>query len=152
MADERAARDDFLAAAKHLRTLMALIDELDELNECGWLFEEQAAQVSLIREFLASDQQDLATALGHINFLLDIIRGVEGDECKKLGLRQGEDIVQAMDFVRAHARPHPADESPYAIVGFTSVEEFIAYLRDKQEQPDDDGSVYGDEGEERIVP
>ncbi len=67
---ERAARDDFLAAAGHLRKLMAVIDKVDALIECGWLSEEQAVQVSVIREFLASGQQNLETAVGNMNFLL----------------------------------------------------------------------------------
>jgi len=100
----------------------------------------------------ASDQQELATTVGHINVLLDIIRAVdEGDECKQLVLRDGEDIVEAMDFVRARAKPDPADEQPYKIVGFPSVDELIAYLRNKPEQPDE-SSDYRDEDEDWIVP
>ena len=100
----------------------------------------------------ASDQQKLETAVGHISVLLDIIRGVdEGEECKQIVLRHGEAIVEAMDFVRAHAKPDPADEQPYTIVGFPSVDEMIAYLRNKQEQPDP-SSDYGDEDEDWIVP
>jgi hypothetical protein len=203
MPSERAARDEFLAAAEHIRKLMAVIDEIDELIECGWLSKEQAAQIRAIPEFLlrcvlderplicmlrdtinslltifdddrvaaairedhriaqarevlertmpASDQQKLETAVGHINVLLDIIRAVdEGDECKKLVLRHGEDIVEAMNFVWAHAKPDPADEQPYSIVGFTSVDDLIAYLRNKQEP--DESSDYGDENEDWIVP
>jgi hypothetical protein len=204
MPSERAARDDFLAAAEHIRKLMAVIDEIDALIECGWLSEEQAAQIGAIREFRArcvldetplvcmlrdtidalltifdddrvaaviwedhriakarevlaqtmpaSVQQKLETAVGHINVLLDIIRGVEeGDECKKFVLRHGEDIVEAMDFAWAHAKTDPADEQPYTVVGFTTVDEFIDYLRNKPEQPDDSPD-YGDEHEDWIVP
>ena len=93
----------------------------------------------------ASDQQKLETAVGHINILLDIIRGVdEGDECKQIVLRHGEDIAEAMHFVRAHTRPEPVDEQPCSIVGFPSVDELIAYLRNKPEQPDK-STDYGDE-------
>ncbi len=151
MPSERTPRDDFLAAAEHIRKLMVVIDELDELFECGWLFEEQASQFSVIREFLASDQQRLETAVGHINVLLDSIRDVEGDDFKKLVLRHGAVIVEAMDSVRAYARPDPAAEQPYTIVGFSSVDEFIEHLRNQPEQPDD-GSDYGDEDEDWIVP
>jgi hypothetical protein len=37
MPNERAARDDLLAAAEHIRKLMAIADEIDELIPCGWL-------------------------------------------------------------------------------------------------------------------
>ena len=37
MPSERAARDNFLTAAEHIRKLMAITDEIDELIPCGWL-------------------------------------------------------------------------------------------------------------------
>jgi hypothetical protein len=67
-------------------------------------------------------------------------------------LSHGEDIVEARDFVRVHARPDPPDAQPYTVVGFVTVDEFIDHLRNQQEQPDDDGSDYGDEDEDWIVP
>ena len=141
MPNERAARDDFLAAAEHIRKLMAIADEIDELIPCGWLSQEEVAQIRAIPEFLvqcvldesplvrmlrdsiaalltifnedrvaaviwendrivrarevlertkrASDQQKLESALGHINLLLNIIRGLdEGEECKQPVLRR----------------------------------------------------------------
>ena len=204
MPTERAARDDFLAAAEHIRKLMAITDEIDELIPCGWLSKEEAAQIRAIPEFLlrcvldqsplvrtlrdsiaalltifnedrvaaviwendkivrardvleqtkpASDRHKLETAVGNINDLLDIIRVLdEGDECKQLVLSHGEDIVEAMDFVRTHAKPDPGDDQPYTVIGFTSVDDLIAHLRNSEEQPDAE-SDYGDEDEDWIVP
>ncbi len=203
MPSERAARDDFLVAAEHIRKLMSITDEIDELIPCGWLSKEQAAQIRAIPEFLvrcvlddnplfrtlrdsvgsllavfhedrvaavlwedhriakarevvnqsapSSYQRKLEIAIGHINVLLDIIRDLdEGDECKQLVLRHDEDIVAAMDFVRSRTKPDPADDEPYTVFGFTSVDEFIDHLRN-QEQPDE-GSDYGDEDQDWIVP
>ena len=100
----------------------------------------------------ASNQQKLETAIGHINVLLDIIRDLdEGDECKELVLSHDEDIVEAMDFVRTHTKPDPPDDQPYTVIGFTTVDEFIDHLRDREEQTDE-GSDYGDEDEDWIVP
>ena len=56
-----------------------------------------------------------------------------------------------MTFVRAHAKPDPPDDRPFTVVGFTSVDEMIDYLRNHQEQPEP-GSDYGDEDEDWIVP
>jgi hypothetical protein len=204
MPTERAARDDFLAAAEHIRKLMAITDEIDELIPCGWLSQEEAGQIRAISEFLlrcvideaplvrtlrdsiaalltifnedsvaaviwendrivrarevlehtkpGSDQQNLDTALGYINVLLDIIRGLdEGEECTQLVLRHNEYIVEAMDFVRTHSKPESADDQPYTVVGFVSVDELIAHLRKREEQPDAE-SDYGDEDEDWIVP
>ncbi len=129
MPSERAAGDDFLAAAEHIRKLMSITDEIDELIPCGWLSTEEAEQIRAIPEFLfrcvlddsrlvrtlrdtvelllaifnedkvaavlwedhrivrardvleqttpASDQQKLETAIGHIKFLLAIIRALD---------------------------------------------------------------------------
>jgi hypothetical protein len=204
MPTERAPRDDFLTAAEHIRKLMAIADEIDELIPCGWLSKEEAAQVRAIPEFLfrcvldehplvrtlresiaslltifdepevaavtwenarivwaqealkqtqpKSDPQKLETALGHINVLLGIIRGFdEGEECKHLVLGHDEDIADAVTFVRAHAKPDPSDERPFTVIGFTSVDEMIDYLRNQQEQPDP-SCDYGDEDEDWIVP
>ena len=205
MPSERAPRDDFLAAAEHIRKLMSITDEIDELIPCGWLSKEEAvllraiptflvlcvlnesslvrtlrntiesiliifnddrvaavvrddARITKAREILEqtappSDKQRLETAVGHINVLLDIILGIdEGEECKQLVLRHGEDIIDARDFVRSHARPDPPDEQPYTVVGFVTVDEFIDHLRKREEQPDNEGSDYGDEDEDWIVP
>ena len=43
MPSDRAARSDFLAA-EHIRKLMSITDEIDELIPCGWLSKEEAAQ------------------------------------------------------------------------------------------------------------
>ena len=48
----RAARDDFLAAAEHIRKLMSITDEIDELVPCGWLSKERAGQLREIPKFL----------------------------------------------------------------------------------------------------
>ena len=204
MPSERAARDDFLVAAEHIRKLMSITDEIDELIPCGWLSSEAGARLRAIPKFLircvldedplvrmlrdtvdsllsifdddrvaaviwdhrritrghevleqtapAPYKQKLESAVGHISVLLDIIRGLdEGEECKQLILRHDEDIVDARDFVRSHARPDPPDDQPYTVVGFVSVDEFIDHLRKKQEQPEV-GSDYGDEDEDWIVP
>jgi hypothetical protein len=204
MPSERATRDDFLVAAEHIRRLMALSDELDELIPCGWLSNDEAAQVRAIPDFLfqcvldehplvrtvrdsiasllttfdepevaaviwenarvvearevleqtapTSDQQKLETAVGHINVLLGIIRGLdEGEECKQLVERHDEDIADAVAFVRAHAKPDPPDVRPYTVIGFSSVDELIANLRDQHEQPDP-SSDYGEEDEDWLVP
>jgi hypothetical protein len=85
----------------------------------------------------ASEQRKLETAIGHINVLLDIIRDLdEGDECDQLKLRYGEDIVDATNFLRSHAKPESQDDQPYSVIGFTSVHEFIDHLRDREEHPD----------------
>ena len=52
MPSERAARDDFLAAAEHIRTLMSITGQVDELIPCGWLSKEQAARLREIPDFL----------------------------------------------------------------------------------------------------
>ena len=97
-------------------------------------------------------QRKLEIAIGHINVLLDIIRDLdEGDECDQLKLRHDEDIVEASDFVRSHTVPEPPDDQPYTVIGFATVDEFIDHLRDEQEQTDE-GSDYGDEDEDWIVP
>jgi hypothetical protein len=199
MPSERAARDDFLAAAEHIRKLMSITDEIDELIPCGWLAKEEAAQLRAIPEFLfrcvldehllvrtlqdtvdlllaifnedkvaaidhriaqarevlketvpASGNEMLETAIDHIKILVDIIRGLdEGDECKQLVLRHDEDIAEAMAFVRIHARPDQADDQPYTVIGFMTVDELIDHLRNKQGQPDE-RSDYGDEDQEWI--
>jgi hypothetical protein len=101
----------------------------------------------------ASYEQKLETAIGHIHVLLDIIRGVdEGDECDQLKLRHDEDIVDASDFVGSHTMPEPTDDQPYTVIGFTTVDEMIDYLRDKQQEQTDEGSDYGDEDQDWIVP
>jgi hypothetical protein len=204
MPGERAARDDFLAAAEHIRTLMSITDEIDELIPCGWLSKEDAEPIRAIPEFLfscaldehalvrtlrdtvdlllaifnedkvaavlgddhriaaardlleqtapASHQRKLEIAIGHITVLVDIIRRLdEGGECKQLVLSHDEDIAEAMDFVRSHTKPEPPDDRPYTIVGFTSVDQFIAHLRDREEQADE-GSDYGDGDEGWIEP
>jgi hypothetical protein len=204
MPSERAARDDFLAAAEHIRKLMSITDEIDELIPCGWLSSEDAARLRAIPEFLircvldesplvrklrdaigallavfdddrvaaviwedhrlararevleqtapSSDRSNLETAVGHISVLLDIIRGLdEVEECKQLVQRHGEDVVDAMAFVRMHTKPDPSDDQPYTVVGFVSVDEFIDHLRNTQEQPDE-GSDYGNADEGWIVP
>ena len=204
MPSARAPRDDFVVAAEHIRKLMAITDEIDELIPCGWLSSVEAAQLRVIPEFLfrcvldespvvrvlrdsvaslltifdepevaaviwenariararevlertmpASDQQKLETAVVHINVLLDIIRRLdEGEECKQLVERHDEDITDAVAFVTAHAKTDPPDGQPYTVVGFTSVDEMIDYLREQQEQPDP-GSDYGDEDEDWLVP
>ena len=204
MPSERAPRDDFLAAAEHIRMLMAITDEIDELIPCGWLSTEESAKLRAIPDFLfrcvlddrplvrllrdslaslltifdepevaaviwendriaaarealkqtqpPSHQQKLETAVGHIKSLLGILHALdEGDECNQLVLSHNEDIVLATAFVRAHAKPDPPDEQPYTVIGFTSVDEMIAYLRNQQEQPEP-GSDYGDEDEDCLVP
>jgi hypothetical protein len=84
--------------------------------------------------------------------LLDIIRDFdEGDECKHLKLRYGEDIVDATNFVRSQIMPEPPDDQPYTVIGFTSVDKFIDHLRNREEHTDE-GSDYGDEDEDWIVP
>ena len=113
---------------------MTIFDE-PEVAAVIW----ENARIAQAREVLertapTSDQQKLETAVGHINVLLDIIRGLnEGDECKQLVLSHDEDIVEATDFVRAHAKPDPPDDQPYTVIGFTSVDELIDYLRNQQE-------------------
>ena len=52
MPSDRAARDDFLAAAEHIRTLMSITNEIDELIPCGWLSKEAAEQLRAIPKFL----------------------------------------------------------------------------------------------------
>ena len=52
MPSERAARDDLLAAAEHIRKLMSITDEIDELIPCGWLSMEAATRIREIPEFL----------------------------------------------------------------------------------------------------
>ena len=52
MPSARAPRDDFLAAAEHIRKLMAITDEIDELIPCGWLSSEEAAKLRAIPDFL----------------------------------------------------------------------------------------------------
>jgi hypothetical protein len=52
MPSERAPRYDFLAAAEHIRMLMSIADEIDELIPCGWLTKEKATQLRAIPEFL----------------------------------------------------------------------------------------------------
>ena len=52
MPSERAAHDDFLAAAEHIRKLMAITDKIDELIPCGWLSSEEAASLRAIPDFL----------------------------------------------------------------------------------------------------
>ena len=204
MPNERAARNDFLAAVEQIRNLMAITDEIDELIPCGRLSKEEAAQLRAIQEFLfrcvldghplvrtlrdavdsllaifnedreaavlwedhriakarevlketvpASGNQSLETAIDHIKVLVGIIRGLdEGDECKQLVLRHDEDIVDAMAFVRMHSKPDPSDDQPYTVIGFTTVDELIDHLRNKQGRPDE-GSDYGDENQEWIEP
>ena len=51
MPSERAARDDFLAAAEHIRKLMSITDEIDELIPCDWLSTEEAELIRPIPEF-----------------------------------------------------------------------------------------------------
>jgi hypothetical protein len=202
MPNERAARDDFLAAVEHIRKLISITDEIDELIPCGWLSKEEAAQLRAIHAFLfrcvldghplvstlrdavdsllaifnedrvaavlwedhriakarevlketvpASDSQMLETAIDHVKVLVDIIRGFDkGDECKQLVLRHDEDIVDAMAFVRMHIKPDTLGDQPYSVAGFTTVDELIDHLRNKQGQPDE-GSDYGDENQEWI--
>ena len=204
MPNERAVRDDFLAAAEHIRKLMAVTDEIDELIPCGWLSIEGAERLRAIPAFVfrcvldehplirmlrdavdsllaifnedrvaavlwedhrtvrarnvleqttpASDQQKLETAIGHIKFLLAIIRALdEGDESDQLVLSHDEDIVEAMAFVRMHTKPDPSDDQPYSVIGFMTVDELIEHLRNKQGRPDE-GSDYGDENQEWIEP
>ena len=52
MPRERAARKDFLVAAVHIRRLMAITDEIDDLIPCSWLSSEEAAQLRAVPEFL----------------------------------------------------------------------------------------------------
>ena len=100
----------------------------------------------------ASNKQKLETAISHIRVLVEIIRAVdEGEECKQLVLRHGEDIVDEIDFVQTHAKPDPGDDQPYTIVGFTTVDEFIDHLRNQEEHPDP-SSDYGDEDQDWIEP
>jgi hypothetical protein len=56
-----------------------------------------------------------------------------------------------MDFVRSHTKPDPPDDQPYTVIGFVSVDEFIDHLRNREEQADE-GSDYGDEDQDWIVP
>ena len=204
MPSERAVRDDFLTAAEHIRKLVSITDEIDELIPCGWLAKQEAAQLRAIPEFFVrcvldehplvrtlrgtvdsllaifnedrvaavlwedhriakarevlketvpgSDSQMLGTAIDHVKTLVDMIRGLdEGDECKQLVLRHDEDIVAAMAFVRMHTKPDPSDYQPYTVAGFMTVDELIDHLRNKQGQADE-GSDYGDEDEDWIVP
>jgi hypothetical protein len=204
MPTERAARDDFLVAAEHIRKLMAITDEIDEVIPCGWLTKEAATRIRHIPEFLfrcvlyehpivrtlrdtvdsllgifnedrvaavlwedyrivrarealeqtapASYQQKLEIAIDHIDVLLDTIRDLdEGEECDQLKLRHDEDIVNATDFIRSHTMPETPDEQPYTVIGFVSVDEFVDQLRNREEQTDE-GSDYGDEDEDWIVP
>jgi hypothetical protein len=44
MPSERAARDDSLVAAEHIRRLMSITDALDERIPGGWLSTEEAEQ------------------------------------------------------------------------------------------------------------
>ena len=72
MPSERSARDDFLCAAEHIRKLMAVIDDIDELIPCGWLSKEQAAQIRAIPEFLVRcvlDERPLVRMLRDIHRL-----------------------------------------------------------------------------------
>ena len=197
-------RDNLLKAAEHIRRLMSITDEIDELIPCGWLSKDDAKRVRGIPEFLvrcvldehplvrtlrdsvdsllnifnddrvaavlredhriasarnvlaqtspASHQKKLEIAIDHINVLLDIIRDLdEGDECKQLLLRHDEDIAEAMEFVRSHTKPESPDDQPYTVIGFSSVEEFIDHLRDREEHPDE-GSDYGDGNDGWIEP
>jgi hypothetical protein len=151
----RCVLDERLLVRMLRDTIDSLLAIFDDDRVAAVIWEDH--RIAKAREVLAhtrpaSDRQKLETAVGHINVLLDIIGHVdEGEECKKLVLRHGEDIVDAMDFAWAHAKPDPADEQPYTIVGFMSVDEFIAHLRSKQEQPDDSPD-YGDEDQDWIVP
>ena len=139
-----------------LRDSVACLLTIFEKPEVAAVIWENA-RIARAREVLeqtapASDQQKLETAVGHINVLLDIILGLdEGEECKQLVLGHGEDIAEAMDFVWAQAKPDPPADRPFTVVGFTSVDEMIAYLRDQQEQPDP-SSDYGEEDEDWLVP
>ena len=45
MPRERAGAEDFLVAAVHIRRLMAITDEIDDLIPCSWLSSEEAAQL-----------------------------------------------------------------------------------------------------------
>lgn len=44
MRNDRAALDDFLAAAEHMRKLMSITDAIDERIPGGWLSTEEAEQ------------------------------------------------------------------------------------------------------------
>ncbi len=66
-------------------------------------------------------------------------------------LSHDEDIVEAMGFVRSHAKPEAPDDEPYTVTGFMTVDELIDHLRNKQGQADE-GSDHGDEDEDWIVP
>ena len=66
MPSERAAHDDFFAAAEHIRKLMSIIDEIDELIPCGWLSKEAATRIREIPDFLfrcALDEHPLVRTL-----------------------------------------------------------------------------------------
>jgi hypothetical protein len=203
MPNDRSTRQDFLAAAEHIRNLMRIVDRIDDLIPCGWLSSEQASLLKMVREFTtacvrgerpltralrhtinslltifdeemahgmawdnqritdacevlersepAPDRQKLDSAVGHIRTLLDIIRGVdEGDECEQVVLNSEDEIVEAMHFVQAHAKPEPTEEQPYTIVGFKNFDEVTDYL--KQLQNPEEPSDYGDDEGEWIVP
>ena len=136
-------------------SLASLLTIFDEPEVAAVIWEN--ARIAQAREVLertapTTDQQKLETAVRHLNVLLDIFRTLdEGDECKQLVLSHDEDIVLATAFVRAHAKPEPPDEQPYTVIGFTSVDELIDYLRNQQGQPDP-SSDYGEADEDWIVP
>jgi hypothetical protein len=59
---ERAACDDFLAAAEHIRMLTSITDEIGELIPCGLLSKkEEAEQLRAIPEFLVQCALDDST-------------------------------------------------------------------------------------------
>jgi hypothetical protein len=136
-------------------TIKSLLTIFDEEMSYGMAWADQ--RISHARDVLkqstpASEQQKLDSAVGHIRTLLDLLGGVdEGDECNKVVLNSEEEIVEAMNFLRGHAKSEPAEEQPYTTVGFKNVDEFTDYL--KQHQNPEEPSDYGDDDEgDWIVP
>jgi hypothetical protein len=120
MPTERAARDDFLAAAEHIRKLVAITAEIDELIPCGWLSQEEAGQIRAISEFLLRCVIDEAPLVRTLRDSIAALLTIFNEDSVAAVIWENDRIVRAREVLE-QTKPASDQQKIEAALGHINV-------------------------------
>jgi hypothetical protein len=127
MPSDREARDDFLVAAEHIRTLMSIADQIDERIPCGWLSKEAAEQVRAIPEFLFRCVLDDSPQVRMLRDAVDSLLGIFNEDKVAAVLWEDHRIVTAREMLKKTA---PASDQQKLEIAIGHINALLDFIRD----------------------
>jgi hypothetical protein len=130
MPSERAARDDFLAAAEHIRKLMSIADETDELIPCGRLSRQVATRIREIPEYLLRCAGDEHPLFRMLRDSVDSLLAIFNEDRVAAALWEDHRIAKARKVLKQTA---PASDQQKLEIAIGHINDSLDMIRDLDE-------------------